>query len=89
MINEINYLRMKNILLKNYKNVRVCVQVRGVINTKLIIEKSRITINRNKMIISNEDIDFTLEFMEVKKIKLCDIFHLEFHFENIVVNIEI
>ena len=63
MLNNINYIRLKSLLLKYYKNSNVFVNLKGIIDTQIIIKKARITINRNKLIISNEEKDFSIEFM--------------------------
>jgi len=50
MISTINYLKLKNILLKNFRNTRVLVETRGIFNSRIFIENTRITINKHKII---------------------------------------
>ena len=89
MINNLQYLKFKKILLKHYKNTRVCIELKGIIDTRIFIEKSRITINKNKFIISNNDKDFTVEFLMVKKIKLNEIQHIELIYKDLTVILEL
>lgn len=70
MINEINYLRMKKALLKYFRKSNVHIEIKGTISTRFIIEKARITINKHKLIISNEDLDATILLDFIKKRKL-------------------
>lgn len=77
MINEINYLRMKKALLKYFKKSNVYIEIKGVINTRFIIEKARITINKHKLIISNEDLDTTILLDFIKKAKIDDGLRIE------------
>lgn len=77
MINEINYLKMKKVLLKYFKKANVHIEIKGVISTRFIIEKARITINKHKLIISNEDLDCTILLDFIKKAKLDDGLRIE------------
>lgn len=78
MFSDLNYIKMKKALLKNFKNTTVFVEIKGTLNTRFWIEKSRILINRHKVIISNENIDSTILLDLVKKIKVVDEYHIEF-----------
>lgn len=77
MINEINYLRMKKALLKYFRKSNVHIEIKGTINTRFIIQKARITINKHKLIISNEDLDATILLDFIKKAKLDDGLRIE------------
>lgn len=77
MINDISYLKMKKALLKNFKNMKVHIETKGTINTRFIIEKARITINKHKLIISNEDLDATILLDFIKKAKIDDGLRIE------------
>ena len=77
MINEINYLRMKKALLKNFRKANVHIEIKGIIITRFIIEKARITINKHKLIISNEDFDATILLDFIKKAKIDDGLRIE------------
>ena len=68
MISTINYLKLKNILLKNFRNTRVLVETRGIFNSRIFIENTRITINKHKIIISNEEKDIIVEFTMLKSV---------------------
>lgn len=70
MCNEINYLKMKKALLKNFRNANVYIEIKNICNTRICITKSRILINKHKLIISNEDIDCTILLDFIKKIKI-------------------
>lgn len=66
---DINYIRLKRTLLKNLRNQKVYVEVKGIFSTRIWIDKSKILINKHKIIISNEDIDCTILLDFIKKIK--------------------
>lgn len=70
MLLDVNYLRMKRLILKNFKDFNVYIEVKGEFNTKYCIGKARVLINRHKIIISDENVDCTilLDFMEKIKI---------------------
>ena len=74
---DINYLKMKKILLKEYRNTTVFIEVKGTFSTRFYIEKSRILINRNKLIIANENTDCTILLNFIKKVKVIDINRIE------------
>ena len=46
MINAVNQLKLKNIILKHYKNEIVLIQVRGIISTNIRLSNTRIIINK-------------------------------------------
>jgi len=77
MINTINYLKLKRLLLTYFRNTRVCIELQGSIDTKIFIDKSKISINKHKVVIFNEDEDFTIEFLEMKKLKFKNKFCIE------------
>ena len=77
MLCDINYLRMKRILLKNFRKSNVHIESKGIMNTRFIIQKARITINKHKLIISNEDMDATILLDFIKKAKIDDITRIE------------
>lgn len=77
MINDISYLKMKKALLKNFKNMKVYIETKEIINTRFCIEKARITINKHKLIISNEDLDATILLDFIKKAKIDDGLRIE------------
>lgn len=89
MINTIKYLEFKRLLLKHYRNTRVCIELRGAVNSRMFIENTRITINKNKLIISNNEKDFTIEFMMMKKIKLAEKYHIELIYQDFGITLEI
>ena len=69
MLCDINYLKMKKTLLKNFKNQRIYLETKGTFATRYCIDKARITINKHKLIISNEDLDTTILLDFINKIK--------------------
>ncbi len=54
---DINYLRMKRIILKQFKKQNVHIEVQSTLSTRFIIENARILINRRKLIIQNDNMD--------------------------------
>lgn len=70
MLCDINYLRMKRTLLKDFKNQRIYIETKGTFATRYFIDKARILINKHKIVISNEDIDCTILLDMIKKAKI-------------------
>ena len=91
MINAINYIKLKHTLLKNYKNERIFVEIRGIVNSRMFIEKARIIINHHKIVLSNKDEtnDFILEFDYLKKIEFVNISHIELRYNHFMVILEL
>lgn len=89
MISTINYLKLKNILLKNFRNTRVLVETRGIFNSRIFIENTRITINKHKIIISNEKKDIIVEFTMLKKVKFFDSGRFELIYNDITILFEL
>lgn len=85
MISTVNYLKLKNILFKHYKGSEVRIEMRGIIQNRISIDKTRITINKQKLIFSNEENDYIIEFMLMRKIKLEDFHRLELIFEDFTI----
>ena len=69
---ELKYLKVKNIILKNYLKQDVYVTVKGNIDTRIPVKKPRILITKRKIVLSNEDTDFTIDLYWVKKVEIED-----------------
>ncbi len=67
---DINYLKLKKQLLKNFDNQKIYIEIFGVINTRYSIENAKILINKHKLIIANEETDCILLLDYVKKVKI-------------------
>lgn len=67
---DINYLRMKRIILKQFKKQNVHIEVQGTLSTRFIIENARILINRRKLIIQNDNMDCIILLDFIKKAKV-------------------
>lgn len=67
---DINYLKMKRIILKDFRNQRIYIETKGTFATRFWIDKARILINKHKIVISNEDIDCTILLDMIKKAKI-------------------
>ncbi|MBQ8234897.1 MAG: hypothetical protein IJZ36_04895 [Bacilli bacterium] len=89
MLNAVSYLKLKHIMLKYYRNARIFIEQKGIIDSRIIIDKSRILINRRKIVISNEDTDCIIEFDLLKKIKIEDKLHIELLYKDFKVILEI
>ena len=70
MLNNINYIRMKKAIIKNFRNQKVYIEVKGVFSTRFWIDKSRILVNKHKIILQNEDLDCIILLDFIKKIKI-------------------
>ena len=82
MISDSNFKILKNILLRNFTDTTLMVILNGTIQTKILITDSKITICKNKIIISNEEKDFTIDFLVMKKIVLDDEYRIKIIFED-------
>ena len=89
MISTINYLELKKILLKKFVNVKVMIQLRGILDTKIFIENTRIMINKHKLTIFNSEHDFSIEFMMMKNFKIEEKCHIELIYEDFTVILEL
>ena len=67
---DINYLRMKRILLKQFRKQNVHIEIQGTLTTRYIIENARILINRRKLIIQNDNLDCIILLDFIKKAKV-------------------
>ena len=67
---DINYLKMKRIILKDFRNQRIYIETKGTFATRFWIDKARIIINKHKIVMSNEDIDCTILLDMIKKAKI-------------------
>lgn len=73
----LNYLKLKKQLLKYYRNTRVYIETKGEFNTRFLIDKSKILINRNRIVIANEDIDCNILLDYIRKFKSDSICRIE------------
>lgn len=89
MIKDTDFLLLKNILLKNFANTYVTIILNGSIQTQILIKDSKITICKNKIIISNEDKDFTIDFLMMKKIILDDKYRIKIIYNDFEIILEI
>lgn len=85
----VNYLKLKHILLKYYKNERVYIEQKGIITTRIIIDKAKILINKHKLVIVNDDTDCIIEFDLLKKMKIEDKLHIELVYMDFKVILEV
>ena len=89
MIKDTDFLLLKNILLKNFANTYVMIILNGSIQTQILIKDSKITICKNKIIISNEDKDFTIDFIMMKNIILDDEYRIKIIYNDFEIILEI
>lgn len=89
MISDSNFKSLKNILLKNFTDTTLMIILNGTIQTKMLITNSKITICKNKIILSNEEKDFTIDFIVMKKIILDDEYRVKIIFEDFEIILEI
>ena len=89
MIKDTDFLLLKNILLKNFAITYVTIILNGSIQTQILIKDSKITICKNKIIISNEDKDFTIDFIMMKNIILDDEYRIKIIYNDFEIILEI
>lgn len=82
MIKDTDFLLLKNILLKNFANTYVTIILNGSIQTQILIKDS-------KIIISNEDKDFTIDFIMMKNIILDDEYRIKIVYNDFEIILEI
>lgn len=70
MTNILSYEKMKKIILKEYTKSNVFIYFRGIINTRIIIDKARIIINKDRLIFANNDDDVVISLFDVRKLKI-------------------
>ena len=66
---DINYLKMKRIILKQFRKQNIHIQIQGTLTTRFIIENARILINKRKLIIQNDNLDCIILLDFIKKVK--------------------
>ena len=82
MISIANYDKLKNLLLKNFKNMTVTVKMYGAVQTNTMINNANITFCKNKIIISNEDRDVSINFLTLRKINLDDEYRIKLKYDD-------
>ena len=85
----VDLFKLKRIILKNYRNVTVLIKIRGIISTNIRLFNVRVIINKQKLIFADDDNEFILEFLLIKRITFIDIAHIEIEFEDFRVILEI
>ena len=89
MINIINLAKLKQILLKNFENQRVCIELKGFISTSIFLDNAKILVNNKKLIVVDDTNEFELEFLLIKKIKFNDLWQIQIYFEDLTVTLEL
>ena len=89
MINNLNYEKLKNLLLKNFRNMTVTVKTYGAVQTSTMISDADITFCKNKIIISNEDRDVIINFLTLKKIDFDDEYRIKLKYDDFNLLIEL
>lgn len=83
------YNRLKHLLLKHYKNVNIQIEISGVINTTLFLEKAKIIIDRRKLIFSNGEYkNIIVDLQNVSKIKIINKWHILINYKEIEIDIQ-
>ena len=89
MISFANYNKLKNILLKNFKNMTITIKTCGAVQTNIMINNANITFCKNKIIISNEDRDVSINFLTLRKINLDDEYRIKLKYDDFKLLIEL
>lgn len=89
MIKSGDYNKLKKILLEEFENKRVCITLKGMVNTSIVIDNTKIIINKHKIILSDENNEFELEFLMVKKIQFDEKWHIQIFFDELKITIEV
>ena len=89
MINELKYIKLKNILEKEFEGKRVGIHICGIITTSIVLDNTQIIINKNKVVLADENNQFELEFLMVNKIKFDEKWHIQIFFDEFKITIEV
>lgn len=89
MISVSSYERLKKLLLNNFKNMTVTVKTYGAVQTNIMINNANITFCKNKIIISNEDRDVSINFLTLRKINLDDEYRIKLKYDDFNLFIEL
>lgn len=89
MIKSGDYNKLKKILLEEFEDKRVCITLKGMVNTSIVIDNTKIIINKHKIILSDENNEFELEFLMVKKIQFDEKWHIQIFFDELKITIEV
>lgn len=85
----ISYNRLRYILLKHYKNVNTQISINGIINTTLFLEKSKIVIDKRKIVFSNGEYkNIIIDLQNVSKIKIINKWHILIKYKEIEIDIQ-
>ena len=85
----ISYNRLRYILLKHYKNVNIQIEISGIINTTLFLEKAKIIIDRRKIVFSNGEYkNIIVDLQNVSKIKIINKWHILIKYKEIEIDIQ-
>lgn len=88
-MNKITYNKFKKLLLDNFSDMRVLIQLRGTIDTKIFLDKANININQNKLVMSNDNKDVSIELMNIKKIIMNQKYRIELLYEEFTIILEL
>lgn len=85
----LQYNRLKYILLKHYKNVNTQIEINGIINTTLFLEKAKIIIDKRKIVFSNGEYkNIIIDLQNVSKIKIINKWHILIKYKEIEIDIQ-
>lgn len=88
-MNKITYNKFKKLLLDNFSDMRVLIQLRGTLDTKIFLDKANININQNKLVMSNDNKDVSIELMNIKKIIMNQKYRIELLYEEFTIILEL
>ena len=85
----LNYIKLKHILLKNFRNETTHIIEKGAITTRVILDKVKIIIDNQKIMLSdgnNENVIIDLNYVE--KIKILNNWHINLKFKEFEISIQ-
>lgn len=89
MIKTGDYQKLKNVLQEEFEGQRITIHIKGQINTNVVLENVKIMINKSKLILVDENNNFELEFLMIKKIHFEERWCIEISYDEFVITIEI
>ncbi len=89
MINNNDFDKLKKLLLENFTNSTVTIESKGIINGKITIDKPSITFTVNKVIMTDNIKDFSIELTTLRNTVFFEDYRVQLIYEDLVVTIEL
>lgn len=89
MINNKDFDKLKKVLIENFSNMRVMLQIKGIVNVDITMDSPTMTFTINKVIMTDNTKDFSIELATLKNIVFFDEYRVQLIYDDLVVTVEI